>query len=433
MNKITGKWGKCGKWDKWNKSKKLLMGSVSFALFFSLIILNMQGIIETSGPDTVAVMSNSVDFDPNETVHAVPAGAPRPGVAAQGAVLIDARSGTVIFELNAHKRLPMASTTKVMTAITAIESGADLEQIIKISRNMTGAEGSSIYLQENERFTLLDLLYALMLNSANDAAEAIAVSVAGSVEKFADMMNEKARELNLTDTNFTNPHGLDHEQHYTSAFDLARIAAHALENEIFFEIAGTYTRVIYPKNEDGSDFAGGSRYLRNHNKMLRTYEDAIGGKTGYTRRSGRCLVSGAERGGARLVAVTLSASNDWNDHAEMLDYGFANYHGVRLCLEGEYTFEVTVVNGAGADMLNAANMSAETASLPVHITREDITVRAELPRFVYAPVSAGDIVGRVIFLHGEKFVGHSMVTASEDVAAAPAGRSVIDRIRAFFG
>ena len=413
------------------KIKKLLIGCMSFTLFFSLILLSAQGISEAGRDNAVAVMNNAVSFNPHQAVYAIPAGGVRPGVAAQGAVLIDAQSGNIIFELNAHKRLPMASTTKIMTAITAIESGADLEQIIKISKNMIGAEGSSIYLYENERFTLLDLLYALMLNSANDAAEAIAVSVAGSVEEFADMMNEKARGLNLADTNFTNPHGLDHEQHYTSAFDLAKITAFALENEIFFEIAKEQTRVIYPKNEDGSDFREGARFLRNHNKMLRIYKDAIGGKTGFTRRSGRCLASAAERGGTRLVAVTLNASNDWNDHAEMLDYGFANYHAVELCKEGEHIFEISVINGV-SDILKAANISAESMSVPIHITRGDITVKVELPRFVYAPVSQGDIIGRVIFLHGENLAGHSMITASETVAAAPVRKSIIDRIREFF-
>jgi D-alanyl-D-alanine carboxypeptidase/D-alanyl-D-alanine carboxypeptidase (penicillin-binding protein 5/6) len=232
------------------------------------------------------------------------------------------------------------------------------------------------------------------------------------------------------------PHGLDHEQHYTTAFDLAKIAAHSLENEIFFEIASTQNRVIYPKTENGSDLAEGARYLRNHNKMLRLYKDAIGGKTGFTKRSGRCLVSAAERGGTRLVAVTLNASDDWNDHREMLDFGFANYHGVELCKEGEFTFDINVVNGINADIVKCENISAETASVPMHITRDDITVRVEIPRFVYAPVKKGDIIGRVLFLHGENennaLIGYSIITASEEVEGIPLKKSFIDRIREFF-
>lgn len=412
--------------------KKILIGSVSFVLFFSLIILNAQGIFAT-GKSSETITAQFIHFDPNEIIYAIPAFA-QPSVAAQGAILIDAQSGDVIYELNSRKRLPMASTTKIMTAITAIESGVDINKIIKITKNMTGAEGSSIYLYENERFTLLDLLYALMLNSANDAAEAIAISVAGSVEKFADMMNQKAHELILKDTNFTNPHGLDHEQHYTSAYDLARIAAYSLENEIFFEIASEKTKVIYPKNEDGTDYHEGARYLRNHNKMLRLYKDAIGGKTGFTKRSGRCLVSAAERNGTRLVAVTLNASNDWNDHTEMLDFGFANYHSIELCKENEYQFDISVVNGVSANILKCENISSESASLPANISRDDITAKVELPGFVYAPVKKGDIIGRVIFLHGENnsLVGYSIITANEDIERVPVKKSFTEKIKEFF-
>ena len=422
------------------KFKRVLIGSVFCALFVSLVILSGQAILGASEPAVMSVgQFNRLSFDPREDIRAAQAGV-YPSVAAQGAILIDAHSGNIIYELNSQKRMPMASTTKIMTAITAIDSGADLDKIIKISKNMTGAEGSSIYLYENERFTLLDLLYALMLNSANDAAEAIAVSVAGSIDKFADMMNEKARELNLRDSNFTNPHGLDHEQHYTTAYDLAQIAAYSLKNEIFFEIAKEQKRVIYPKNADGSDFHEGARYLRNHNKMLRIYKDAIGGKTGFTKRSGRCLVSAAERGATRLVAVTLNASNDWNDHAEMLDYGFANYHSIDLCSEGEYKFEVSVVNSDGVDILRAANISAETASVPVNISREDISIKIELPRFVYAPIKQGDIIGRVKFIHAgedsenseDKIAGYSLITASEDIAGVPVKKSFAERLRELF-
>jgi len=422
--------------SRFKKIKKLLIGYLSFALFFSLIILNTQGILEAGRPSAVAVMSGGfdylIDFDPDERFGAISAGATQPSVAAQGAVLIDAYSGNIIFELNAHKQLPMASTTKIMTAITAIESGADLDKVVTITRNMTGAEGSSIYLHEGERFTLLDLLYALMLNSANDAAEAIAISVAGSVEDFAVMMNDKVRELNLSNTNFTNPHGLDHELHYTTAFDLAKISAHALQNEIFFEIAATQNLVVYPKAADGSDFREGARFLRNHNRMLRMYKDAIGGKTGFTRRSGRCLVSGAERDGVRLVAVTLNASNDWNDHTEMLDYGFTHYHAISLCDEGEHTFEISVVNGIDTDILRASNISSASITAPMTVTREDIEIRIELPQFVYAPVSAGEILGRIVFVRGNEIIAQSVIAATENVTAIPVKQSVIDRIRAWF-
>ena len=404
---------------------KFITGAFAFVFVFILLTSSIQNIMQVS--------SVNIDFDSDyafeieygkemqvfnsDSILAI-------AVAAQSAILIDTGSGDIIYELNSKKRLPMASTTKIMTAIVAIDSGVSLDKIITITKKMTGAEGSSIYLYENERFTLRDLLYALLLNSANDAAEAIAISVSGSIENFADMMNEKVRELNLKDTNFTNPHGLDNEMHYTTAYDLAKITAYSLENEIFVEIAKTQNKIIYSKNPDGSNNEAGARYLKNHNKMLKLYKDAIGVKTGFTKRSGRCLVSAAEKNGTRLVAVTLNASDDWNDHAEMLDYGFNNYKNIELCKEQEYKFEVNIVNGykinsdgkkESVNIIKCENINVESASLPVSISRDEITHKIELPQFVYAPVKKGDIIGRIVFMYEDKIVGYSVIVACENV------------------
>ncbi|MCL2774137.1 MAG: D-alanyl-D-alanine carboxypeptidase [Oscillospiraceae bacterium] len=436
--------------------KKILIGSVAFILIFILIISSVQGIItspENQGLSNRVIYSADDLYNMSE-IHAVPidnntansaaANSKKPQVDAQSAILIDATNVDVIFELNAHQRLPMASTTKIMTAIVAIESGVPLDKIVTIAKEMTGIEGTSIYLSVNERFTLLDLIYALLLNSANDAAEAIAISVGGSVDKFADMMNAKAQELNLKDTHFTNPHGLDDDQHYTTAYDLAKIAAYALENENFYEIAGEKTHIIYPKNADGTDNKAAARYLSNHNKMLKLYKDSIGVKTGYTKRSGRCLVSAAERDGTRLVAVTLNASDDWNDHIEMLDYGFANYHSIDLCKENEYQFDVHVVNGyrINADgkketvsSIKCENISAESASVLSAIKSEDITYKTELPQFIYAPVKKGDIVGRMVFMYNDYIVGYSIIVSYDDVEVVPQKKPnpIIAKIQEFFG
>jgi D-alanyl-D-alanine carboxypeptidase len=328
-----------------------------------------------------------------------------------------------------------------MTALVALESGAPLDGIVAITKNMTGAEGSSIYLYASERFALLDLIYALMLNSANDAAEAIAISVAGSIEAFAGMMNEKVKELGLRDTNFTNPHGLDAELHYTTAFDLAKISAYALENEIFYEISSTQTKTIYPLNPDGTNKPEGARFLRNHNKMLRLYKDAIGVKTGFTRRSGRCLVSAAERDGTRLVAVTINAGDDWNDHTKMLNYGFDNYHSIELCTEGEHVFEISIINGhritadnkkEPVSMITCENVQAAYSSMPKSIKTGDIDHRIELPRFIYAPVQKGDIIGRIIFTHGGEDIAYSVIAAAENVEVNIPRQSVISRVIDFF-
>ena len=400
------------------KRLKFISGSLIFVLTFLILISSVQGLIFKNQAYNLTVNLNQNDYiyeDLND-FYAIPASVSLPSISAQGAILIDAKSGNVIYEYNSHKRLPMASTTKIMTAIVAIESGFPLDKIITIKKEMTGAEGTSLYLYNGERFTLHDLLYALLLNSANDAAEAIAIGVAGSIEDFAAMMNDKVKELNLTDTNFVNPHGLDSDMHYTTAYDLAKIAAYALENKTFREITSSQSYIIYPKNIDGTDSKEGARYLRNHNKMLRTYDGAIGVKTGFTKHSGRCLVSAAERNGTRLIAVTLNSSDDWNAHKEMLDYGFENYKNRELCKESEEQFSVNVVNGS-VNIVKCENLSAVSASLPKSINREDIKSKIELPQFVYAPVKKGDIIGRLIFTYNDEIIGDSVIVSCEDIDA----------------
>ncbi len=308
-------------------------------------------------------------------------------ISAQSAILIDADSGAVLYEKDASHRLPMASTTKIMTALCAVEL-ADTAQVISVDPAAVGIEGSSIYLYEGEQLTLEQLLYALLLESANDAATAIAIAVAGSVEAFADRMNEKAAALGLKDTHFTNPHGLDNEEHYTTAHDLALIAQAALKNPVLRTIFSTRKTSI-PLNG-----TGGVRLLLNHNKMLRMYEGAIGVKTGFTKRSGRCLVSAANRDGLTLIAVTLNAPDDWNDHTHMLDAGFAACDRVTLCREGEYR-ALLPVSGGKEDYVLVKTRAALALTLPK--SRPDITCTVELPRFMTAPVEEGSAVGDLIF------------------------------------
>ena len=228
---------------------------------------------------------------------------PTPDVSAKSAILIEASTGEVIWSENPDQRLPMASTTKIMTALVAIESG-DVKRTVSISPLAVGVEGSSVYLYANEKMTLEDLIYAMLLESANDAAAAIAIEVGGSIEGFADMMNERASSLGLSNTHFENPHGLDGETHYTTARELAIIAREAYSNEILKGIFSTYKKTI-PLNE-----TEGVRLLINHNKLLKSYDGATGIKTGFTKKSGRCLVSAAERDGLEFIAVTLNAPND---------------------------------------------------------------------------------------------------------------------------
>ena len=238
-----------------------------------------------------------------------------PSVSAKAAALYDAASNSFLYTKNADTRLPMASTTKIMTALVAIES-SPLDKNVMISDMAIGTEGSSLYLKKGEIMSMSDLLMGLMLRSANDAAAAIAYEISGSIEAFADKMNEKAASIGVTDTHFTNPHGLDDENHYTTAADLAIITAEALKNDTFLEIVSTEKCII--KNFDGE-----ARLLTNHNKLLSLYDGAIGVKTGFTKKSGRCLVGAAERDGMRLIAVTINAPDDWNDHEALFDFGFS--------------------------------------------------------------------------------------------------------------
>ncbi len=239
-------------------------------------------------------------------------------ISAQSAVLIDSNSGRVIYEHNGYAKLPMASTTKIMTGLLSCESGK-LKETVKVSPFASGTEGSSLWLKVGEKQTLENLTYGLMLKSGNDAAVAIAEYLGGSVDAFALLMNKKAREIGALNTNFINPHGLDDEMHYTTAFDLALITREAMKNKKFREIVSTKTYSIPMEGETWG------RALKNHNKLLWNYEGCNGVKTGFTKRCGRCLVSSAEKDGQELICVTLNAPDDWNDHKELLDYGFENY------------------------------------------------------------------------------------------------------------
>ncbi len=349
------------------------------------------------------------------------------GVSARGAVLIEAESGDVVFGQNQNARLPMASTTKIMTALVALESLSP-DTPLRITAASVGVEGSSIYLCEGEVLTLEQLLYALLLESANDAATAIAIAVAGSVESFADKMNERAASLGLTNTHFVNPHGLDNEEHYTTAYELALIARAALENPAFRAICATERKVIPLRGEEGA------RLLLNHNKLLSSYEGCIGVKTGYTKRTGRCLVSAAEREGVTLIAVTLNAPDDWRDHTAMLDYGFDLYASVPLCEPGFFSAPLWLVSGKQEYV-----MVENTDTLAVTLRRDHGNIRCvvELPRFDFAPVSAGQTVGCLRFFEegrdgSKRELGCVPLTASYAVDAVEYEPTLWERIRAFF-
>lgn len=325
-------------------------------------------------------------------------------VSAESAVVTEAGRGEIIYEKNAHKRRGMASTTKIMTAICAIEK-MDAASIVTVPREAVGIEGSSVYLKEGERITLENLLYAMMLQSANDAAAAIAIAVSGSIEAFAELMNAKAAELGLCDTHFENPHGLDGKEHYTTAYELAKIAAYALENEVFARIVSTVKYTI-PATE-----LSPARTLVNHNRLLRENDDIIGVKTGYTKKCGRTLVSAARRDGITLVCVTLCDGDDWRDHRALLDYGFELYSREIVCREGEFTVSVPVTGGETAEVA-CKNRDALYAVLKK--SHGEISTKAELPHFIYAGMKKGSLVGKVRFFEGGREIGALSLYLAED-------------------
>lgn len=316
-------------------------------------------------------------------------------VSASSAIAVECSDFDVYYELASNERREIASVTKVMTAVVALEVCTDLSKEVTIPDEAVGVEGSSIYLKHGEILTVYDLLRAVLLNSANDAATALAISVAGSVEEFAVLMNQKARSLCMTGTSYVNPHGLPAHGHYSTARDQALLACYAVSIPAFREISSAYTCYIpYDGVENG-------RQLVNHNKLLRSYYGCIGVKTGYTKSAGRCLVSAAQRDGVTLVCVTLGAPDDWNDHKSLLDTGFSLFERVLLSCAKEQGAGIPV---AGEDSVLLCTNENEISAV-LRKERGDIVKRVVLPRFVYPQASTGKVAGSVSYYCDGELIG----------------------------
>lgn len=332
-----------------------------------------------------------------------------PAVSAKSAILIDLEENEILFEKNARERLPMASTTKIMTALVVCDI-IELDTVVAIPPSAVGVEGSSVYLKAGELMSIKDLLTALLLESANDAAEALAIVCAGSVKEFAKRCNEKAQELGLKNSNFTNPHGLFDENHYTTAYDLAIISAHALKNPQIREIVSTKSAKIPLDVSDENPFGKGVRILKNHNKMLSTYEGAIGMKTGFTKKSGRCLVSAAKRGDLTLIAVTLCAPDDWQDHTAMLNYGFENYEYRTFFEKGAFKYDYPVSNGT-AKTVTLTNASPIRALVKKGKTDAKTDIEAHF-RFAIAPIKKDQIFATLTVSVENKKLRSSLISSA---------------------
>lgn len=329
-------------------------------------------------------------------------------ISAGGVMLMDARTHKVLYAKNAHEKLPMASTTKIMTAILAIETGK-LDALVTVPKEAYGVEGSSMYLRLGEKISLRDLVYGLMLVSGNDAAVAIAINVGGSIAGFAALMNEKAKALGAQNTHFVTPNGLHDAEHYTTAYDLALIASYAMQNETFREIVGT----TYYRTVTGEI----TRTVKNKNKILWEYEGGNGVKTGYTMAAGKCLVFSAERSGVELVGVVLNCPDMFPAAKRLLDYGFETYKPEKLVAAGDVIVRIRVNGGRK----NALAVAVKQDIIILVKDGDSTTVRTVVKlaqQQVQAPVNKGDSLGSLEIWEDGRILAETELVAAETIEPA---------------
>lgn len=353
-------------------------------------------------------------------VSVIPYHAEEVSASAQAYVLYCPQNEEIILLKNKDAQLPMASTTKVMTALLTLEEAEDDNRVVEFTEEMT-AEGSSMYLQEGERVTLDDLAVGMLMQSGNDAANAAAIAIDGSLQAFCDRMNIRASELGMKNTHFVTPSGLDDEAHYSTAYDMALLLSCAMENERFRDITKNTSMAVdfvYPDDKRVT--------YQNHNRLLKLYEPCIGGKTGFTEKAGRCLVSCAEKDGVRLICVTLDDPDDWDDHIALYEEGFSRVKAVSIGEEGE-RFLVPLVG--------AEEEAITLTYTPVTVVISDdaeIEKTFILPDFVYAPVKKGETLGKIIFSQEGKELVCADLTAAEEISAEHQKQTLFDYIKGLF-
>ena len=336
-----------------------------------------------------------------------------PEVSAQSAVVLTADTGTVLFEKDGHTPRPVASTTKIMTALLALEAAQEQgDPLVDITQEMVAVEGSSMGLQAGDSISLTGLAAGMLLASGNDAANAAALYLDGSLESFAARMNQRAAALGMEDTHFVTPSGLDGEDaqglvHLSTAYDMALLARAALEDQAFRQLCSSPSLAV--------EFAEPVKRVTytNHNKLLAQYQGCVGVKTGFTKEAGRCLVSAAERDGALLIAVTLNAPNDWQDHTALLDYGFSQVEPYQLA-GGDVRLTVPVV-GSPVEVMSLRGSNGGEVTLPLGQGAQVERV-VHAPKFLYAPVESGEQVGEICWYLEGQLLGSAPLTAA---GAAP--------------
>lgn len=321
---------------------------------------------------------------------------------AKSAILINADTGEVIYEQNAREKLPMASTTKIMTALLLCETG-DMDKQITVTAEMVRVEGTSMGLLAGDKVSYQALLYGMLLSSGNDAANVTAYALGGTIDGFVKMMNQKAEELGLHNTHFQTPSGLDGDEHYTTAEDLANLARVCMQNELFAEAAASKTAVLEYGNPPYR------RTLTNHNKLLKTFDGAIGVKTGFTKKSGRCLVSAAERDGKRVIAVTLKDPDDWADHTALLNYGLEQIKTTKISPETEEYSVPVVASSEKSIKLKIEDFTVNS------LDDKGFSYKINIPRFLYAPIEKGEKIGDIVYLKNGEVIAKRDITAQKRI------------------
>lgn len=327
-------------------------------------------------------------------------------VSAESAILVCADNCDVLFEKNADDKRAIASITKIMTAVIALEYAEKNDKVITFTDDMT-AEGSSLYLKPGDKLRLSELVKGMLCVSGNDAANAAAIGIAGSKEKFAEMMNQKSYELGMDSTHFVTPSGLDDKEHYSTARDMSKLCCYAMNNKAFSEIVSQKdlsVSYVFPE--------GKTQKCSNHNRLLSEYEGCIGIKTGFTEKAGRTLTSCAERDGVRLVAVTLCDRDDWNDHKKLFDYGFS----VTESFDLRNIFEPVQLPVVGGTEDTVSVSPKEECFVTVYTDRNnEIIYKIIMPHFCYAPVKKGDIVGKALYYMNNRRIASVLLTAADSV------------------
>ncbi len=381
--------------------KKILAGmTASFFMFTAQAapLENVQWNSENSG------LNPGYTVDPVQNTRPVPEGDVLPNVTATSAIVIEASTGHVIYARNPDGPMFPASTTKVMTLLLALERGG-LDEIVTVSENAWGTEGSTLWLDQGEKIPLQDLLYGMMMVSANDATVAIAEHIDGNVANFAAHMTQRAKELGATHTNFTNPHGLPDDNHYTSARDLALITAQGLKTPGFEQIVTTTEASFNWIHDDNN------KLLRTENRLLWMYNGCNGVKTGYTQRAGRCVISAAKRNGIQLIAVVLDGLYMWNDSIILLDYGFDNIGVGTLVKSDEIIKTLPILSG------RRKSMPVKTAGeiiVPLFKNQDAYEIKYDIPEVLNAPITNGEVIGKVrVNIDGKEIATADIVTTAD--------------------